>query len=89
VSAPRRFAIKQAGFPATPVAADGNTELHMSRKLIAVAIVSAALGAGLVHWAKSAVMATGNHDRANVRMSPADFARSAGRLPVELFDGLQ
>lgn len=62
----------------------------MSRKLIAVAIVSAVLGGGLVHWAKSAVMATGDQaDRASVRISPADLARSAGRLPVELFDGLQ
>jgi hypothetical protein len=35
-------------------------------------------------------MATGDHaDRANLRISPADFARSAGRVPVELFDGLQ
>ena len=62
----------------------------MTRKMIAVAVVSALLGAGVALWAKSAVMATGAQaESASVRISPSEIAPAASSLPVELFEGLQ
>jgi hypothetical protein len=58
------------------------------RKMIGVAIVSAAVGAGLALWAQSAVLATGRPAVAasSVRISPHEIMRSATNLPVEVID---
>jgi hypothetical protein len=59
------------------------TEAHM-RKLIAVALLSAGIGAGVTLWAKSSVPATGAPvDPSSVRVSPHEIMRSSGNLPVE------
>jgi hypothetical protein len=62
------------------------------RKLIVVALVSAAVGASLTLWAKSTVLATGapvaspTSVDAGAPISPHDIMKGVGALPVQVVD---
>ena len=61
------------------------------RNLIIVAIVSAVVGAALMFWAKSTVLATGALVRptgvsTGALVSPHDIMKSRKGLPAEAFD---
>ena len=63
------------------------------RNLIVVAIVSAVVGAALMFWAKSTVLATGvpvaaapTAVSAGALISPHDIMRASKGVPVEAFD---
>jgi hypothetical protein len=66
-------------------------EAHM-RKLIAVAVVSAVVGAASALWAESLILGTGVKSAdvvpASVRISPHEIMKSAKDLAVEVVEDL-
>jgi hypothetical protein len=66
-------------------------EAHM-RKLIAVAVVSAVVGAASALWAESLILGTGvksaNVAPASVRVSPHEIMKSVKGLAVEVVEDM-